>query len=89
MTGTPNIVIAAFAREAEMCRFFSEAGAIFCLDRNGLAQGGHLAAVVESLMGAYETRMRMSRCSRELVDGCGVERILSAIPSTLFPSLGR
>lgn len=84
MTGTPNIVIAAFTREAEMCRFFSEAGAAHCLDRSALAQEGHLAAVVESLMEAYETRMRMSQCGRELVDGSGVERILAAIPGSLF-----
>lgn len=88
MTGTPNIVIAAFTREAEMCRFFSEAGAAYCLDRGALAQEGCLAAVVQSLMEAYETRLRMSRCGRELVDGFGVERILAAIPSSLFSSIG-
>ena len=34
VTGTPNIIIAAFPREVEMCRFFSDAGAGLCLDRS-------------------------------------------------------
>jgi UDP-2,4-diacetamido-2,4,6-trideoxy-beta-L-altropyranose hydrolase len=89
VTGTPNIIIAAFPREVEMCRFFSDAGASRCLDRSRICLEEDLAGMVETLMGDYETRTQMSRRGKALVDGCGVDRILSEIPSALFPLMGR
>jgi UDP-2,4-diacetamido-2,4,6-trideoxy-beta-L-altropyranose hydrolase len=89
VTGTPNIIIAAFTREVEMCRFFSDAGAGLCLDRSCFSVEENLAGMVERLMGDYEVRAQMSRRGKTLVDGCGVDRILSEIPSALFPSMGR
>lgn len=89
VTGTPNIIIAAFPREVEMCRFFSDAGAGLCLDQSCISVEEDLAGMVEALMGNYDTRAQMSRLGKTLVDGCGVDRILSEIPSTLFPSMSR
>jgi UDP-N-acetylglucosamine:LPS N-acetylglucosamine transferase len=89
VTGTPNIIIAAFPREVEMCRFFSDAGAALCLDRSCISVEEDLAGMVETLMGDYEVRAQMSRRGKKLADGCGVDRILSEIPSALFPSIGR
>jgi len=78
--GTPNIILAAFPREVEMSRFFADAGAAVCLDRSRVTHDVQLAAVVQALMGDYESRARMSKRGKALVDGCGVDRILSAIP---------
>jgi UDP-2,4-diacetamido-2,4,6-trideoxy-beta-L-altropyranose hydrolase len=89
VTGTPDIIIAAFPREVEMCRFFSDAGAALCLDRSCISVEEDLAGMVEPLMGDYEARAQMSGRGKKLVDGCGVDRILSEIPSILFPLIGR
>ena len=84
VTGTPNVIIAPFAREVEMCKTFADAGASLCFELSKTNIKRDLPAIVEMMLDNYELRRKMSRKGKELVDGKGIERILIEIPNGLF-----
>ena len=40
---------------------------------------GHLAGIIESLLFSTNRRLKMRQRGREMVDGCGAERVVSAL----------
>jgi len=83
-TGTPSIVISQTDREAEMTKQFERTGATIHLGLISEVYEEDIVEAIEKLLKDYVLRTEMSRRGKNLVDGKGVERIISEIPQELL-----
>jgi spore coat polysaccharide biosynthesis predicted glycosyltransferase SpsG len=81
VTGTPCIVLAPFPREVEMSKKFAEAGTCLHLDITNNILNNNLNSMIETVLRNHNLRKEMSIRGKKLVDGKGLERIMSQIPN--------
>jgi len=81
VTGTPTIIISQIVREAERNREFEKEGTALHLGLGSEVDEQDIVEAVERLLGDYALRAEMAEKGKNLVDGKGVERIISEIPN--------
>ena len=81
VTGTPTIIISQIVREAERNREFEKEGTALHLGLGSEVEEQDIVEAVEKLLGDYALRVEMAERGRNLVDGKGIERIISEIPN--------
>ena len=84
ITGTPSITISSFEEEAERTRLFAGAGSTLYLGNNNVVTEREIAKAVRKLLNDYTLRMEMNKAGRKLVDGQGIDRIISEIPARII-----
>lgn len=84
VTGTPTIIISQIVREAERNREFEKEGTALHLGLGSEVEEQDIVEAVEKLLGDYALRAEMAERGRNLVDGKGVERIISEIPQEVL-----
>ncbi len=80
ITGTPTIMISQTAREAEKNKEFEREGTALHLGLGSEVDEQDMGKAIEKLLEDYALRAEMSQRGRNLVDGKGVERVISEIP---------
>ena len=87
VTGTPTIIISQIVHEAEKNREFEKEGTALHLGLGSEVNEQNIVEAVEKLLGNYALRSEMSRRGKNLVDGKGVNRIISEIPQGILSAL--
>ena len=77
--GTPGIVLAQNAKEAERMERFASYGTVRYLGLGTETDEATLLGEVDALLGSAERRSEMSRLGPELVDGMGAERAAEVV----------
>ena len=80
VTGTPSIVLSNPASEKSMNHEFEMTGTALFLGDGTLIAVEVLAEEIRQVLGNASLRRSMSRLGKDLVDGKGLERIISHIP---------
>ena len=80
VTGTPTIIISQTVREAEKTEEFEREGTASHLGLGSEVAEDAIVEAVERLVGDCALRAEMAKRGRNLVDGRGIERIISEIP---------
>lgn len=83
VTGIPSIIVPQVRHQAELSSLFAREGSALYLGYCGEINEEKLAESVKYLLKDYNKRVEMSIRGRKLVDGKGVERIISEILSGL------
>lgn len=84
VTGTPSIMLSRFDSEKSLNEEFERAGTTLYLGDGGLIDVGMLADEIQSVLRNAPLRMLMSKRGKAMVDGRGLERIITKIPSGLL-----
>ena len=84
VTGTPGIIIPQYDYLVELAEEFAGKGVALNLGLGDKLEDEAIAGAVARLLGDATLRAEMSRKGRELVDGRGIERIISEIPQEVF-----
>jgi spore coat polysaccharide biosynthesis predicted glycosyltransferase SpsG len=84
VTGTPSLILCQAEHQVELVRRFEKAGTTINLGWGREVTEGEIAAAVENLAQDALLRQEMSRRGKELVDGKGVERLISEIPDKVW-----
>ncbi len=84
ITGTPSIIIPQVAYLAELAKEFERKGTTLNLGLGDNVEEEDIAEAVERLLQDDALRAEMSRMGRKLVDGKGIERIISEIPQEVL-----
>jgi UDP-2,4-diacetamido-2,4,6-trideoxy-beta-L-altropyranose hydrolase len=79
ITGTPSIVLSQYDYHVELMEKFEEAGTILHLGSGRTVSEQMLSASIQRLLDDFNARKDMSQKGRGLVDGKGVDRIISRI----------
>lgn len=85
VTGTPTIVISFNDFQAKLMDEFKKCGTTLHLGERRDIREDDIVCAVKSLLDDYNFRSKMSKNGKKLVDGRGVERIISRIHKELFP----
>lgn len=80
VTGTPSIMISYFDREAERAEEFERGGSTLHLGLISEINERDIAEAIEKLLKDFARRAEMAKRGKNLVDGKGIERIISEIP---------
>jgi len=80
VTGTPSIIISSSEREAAMCEEFGRGGSALHLGHISETSEADIAKAIEKLLEDDILRTQMAKRGKEMVDGKGVERVISEIP---------
>ena len=80
VTGTPSIIISQVAHQAELAKEFEKEGTALNLGLGTEVSEENIARAAGNLLRDYTLRIEMSKRGKGLVDGKGVERIISSIP---------
>jgi len=89
VTGTPSIAIATFQRESEMSEKFAKAGTNLYLGLVATVDEDIIAETVRNVLSDHTLRIKMSVQGKTMVDGLGIERIISNIPHEILNNSGR
>ncbi len=84
VTGTPSIIIARFEHQSELMKEFEKKEAALNLGFGSKVDEKAIVEAVEKLLKDDALRKEMSKRGKKLVDGRGVERIISAIPQEVW-----
>ncbi len=84
VTGTPNIIISHFEQEAARTREFEGGGSTLHLGLISEINEHDIEESIERLLKDYALRTEMAKRGRNMVDGKGMERIISEIPGSLL-----
>lgn len=84
VTGTPNITISHHAEEAKHTDEFARGGSTRHLGIISQITEEKIASAIETLLTDQTLRAKMSASGRRIVDGSGVERIISKIPGRVL-----
>jgi UDP-2,4-diacetamido-2,4,6-trideoxy-beta-L-altropyranose hydrolase len=84
VTGTPSIIIPQYDHLVKLAEKFARSGATLNLGLGDKLEDEAIAEAVARLLGDASLRAEMSRKGRALVDGRGIERIISEIPSEVW-----
>ena len=84
VTQTPSIVLSQYDYHEEIMDSFSQAGTFLHLGYGANINEKLIVEAVEKLSSDFALRNRMSQNGKKLVDGKGVERIISSIPTELM-----
>jgi UDP-2,4-diacetamido-2,4,6-trideoxy-beta-L-altropyranose hydrolase len=84
VTGTPGIIIPQYDYLVGLAREFAKTKAVLDLGFINGITGEAIAGAVAALLGDFARRAEMSRRGRALVDGRGIERIISEIPAEVW-----
>lgn len=84
VTGTPSIIISQIAHQADLVKEFEKEGTTLNLGLGTKISEEDLAGAVRRLLKDDTLRAEMSGRGKRLVDGKGIERILSQIPREVF-----
>jgi len=87
VTGTPSIAISHFDEEAKRTEEFARGGSILHLGLISEIRQEDVAEATNRLLEDYALRAEMSKRGRNLVDGKGIERIISEIPQQILGNL--
>lgn len=83
-TGTPSIIISQVSHQAELAAEFEKEGTALNLGLGTRVNEGKIAEAVANLLRNDTLRAEMSKRGRKLVDGRGIERIISEIPQEVW-----
>jgi len=84
VTGTPSIIISQVAHQADLVKEFEKEETALNLGLGSQVNEEDIALAVERLLKDNALRAKMSTRGRKLVDGRGIERIISEIPSEVW-----
>jgi spore coat polysaccharide biosynthesis predicted glycosyltransferase SpsG len=84
--GIPQLVIVQSETHWPTAQRLEEEGAAVCLGWHANASAGTLRQAVQSLLGDNLERQAMSRCGRQLIDGRGPDRLVTALEVLLHPA---
>jgi UDP-2,4-diacetamido-2,4,6-trideoxy-beta-L-altropyranose hydrolase len=84
VTGTPGIIIPQYDYLVGLATAFAGTGAALNLGPVDKITGEAIAGAAAGLLGSAVRRAEMSRRGRALVDGRGIERIISEIPAEVW-----
>lgn len=86
ITGTPSIVISQAAHHVKIVEEFEKEQTILHLGLNSRVSEEDVAGATARLLRDYALRAEMSKRGKALVDGRGIERIISEIPGEVLTS---
>ncbi len=84
VTGTPCIIIPQYDYLVELAKQYEKTGAVLNLGSGDKITEEAIGGAAARLLDDAALRSEMSRKGRELVDGRGIERILSEIPEEVW-----
>ena len=84
VTGTPSIIIAQAEQKSKVASEFEKRGSAWHLGHGSRVSERDIARAVAMALQDDSFRREMSKNGRKLVDGRGIERIISAIPSEVW-----
>ena len=84
VTGTPSVIISQVAHQAELAKEFEREGTALHLGLGSKVGEEDIAQAVERLLRDDALRAEMSKRGKRLVDGKGIERIISEIPQEVL-----
>lgn len=84
VTGTPSIIISHFDQEVERTKEFERGGSTLHLGLISEINERDIAEAIEKLLKDYALRAEMAKRGKNLVDGRGIERIISEIPRSVL-----
>lgn len=84
VTGTPSIIISQVDNEAELSKEFEICGTALHLGLISEVDEADIVKAIEKLLNDYALRSQMSKRGKNMVDGKGVERIISEIPQEVL-----
>lgn len=84
VTGTPSIIIPQVAHQAALAKEFEREGTTLNLGLGSKVDEADISEAIEKLLRDDTLRAEMSRRGKRLVDGKGIERIISEIPQEVF-----
>ncbi|MBN1431632.1 MAG: UDP-2,4-diacetamido-2,4,6-trideoxy-beta-L-altropyranose hydrolase [Methanomicrobiaceae archaeon] len=82
--GTPSVIITQFEPEIKPNEDFISAGTAEYIGHIDMINENDIIIEIKNLVEDYPRRVEMSKKGRKLVDGKGIERILSKIPKEVF-----
>jgi len=84
VTGTPSIIISRLDDQSKRAREFEEKGSTWHLGPGSRVDEGDIVKATTKVLQDYTLRSEMSKNGRKLVDGRGIERIISEIPRSVL-----
>ena len=84
VTGTPSIIISQIAHQAALAEEFEKEGTALNLGLGTRNSEENIAEAVSRLLRDGTLRAEMSKRGRKLVDGKGIERIISEVPKEVW-----
>ncbi len=84
VTGTPSIIISQVGHQAALAKEFEREWTTLNLGLGSKVDEADISEAVEKLLMDDTLRAEMSRRGKRLVDGRGIERIISEIPQEVF-----
>ena len=84
VTGTPSIILSQVAHQVDLAEEFEKEGTALNLGLGTEVSQEDITEAVTRLSGDGALRAEMSRRGKRLVDGRGVERIISEIPQEVL-----
>lgn len=82
--GTPTLVIPQVPHEDENAKFFAENGAVSAINYDPDLSEEKILTHVNKLINDYEIRNELSQRSKKLIDGKGIERVISVLEPFLI-----
>lgn len=84
VTGTPCIIITPYVYLEKLAQEFAAKGTALNLGLSDKIKNETIASAIVKLLGDVFRRAEMSKKGKELVDGRGIERIISEIPQEVW-----
>jgi spore coat polysaccharide biosynthesis predicted glycosyltransferase SpsG len=84
--GLPQLVIVQDERHWPTAQRLEEEGAAICLGWHENTSPGTIRQAVQNLISDQAERQAMSRCGRQLIDGRGPDRLVTALEVMLHPA---
>jgi spore coat polysaccharide biosynthesis predicted glycosyltransferase SpsG len=84
--GIPQLVIVQDERHWPTAHRLEEEGAAVCLGSHETVSAGTIRQAVQELLDDPVERQAMSRCGRQLIDGRGPDRLVTALEVMLHPA---
>jgi UDP-2,4-diacetamido-2,4,6-trideoxy-beta-L-altropyranose hydrolase len=84
VTGTPSIIISQTAYEADKAKIFEKGGSALHLGHISEISEADIAKAIEKSLEDDILRTQMAKRGRNMVDGKGVERVISEIPQEVL-----
>jgi spore coat polysaccharide biosynthesis predicted glycosyltransferase SpsG len=84
--GIPQLVVVQSEVHWPTAQRLEEEGAVMCLGGHENVSAGTIRQAVQNLLNDAAERQAMSRCGRQLIDGRGPDRLVTALEVMLHPS---
>ncbi len=84
--GLPQLLIVQDERHWPTAQRLEEEGAAICLGGHETVSAGTIRQAVQTLLADPTERQAMSRCGRQLIDGRGPDRLVTALEVMLHPA---